>query len=266
MLFLLGVTGVGLVPLPQICEFKSELLLFRPLTALTLPEILVLASLLLLASLPVMVSSFLTHRTCSFISSLGKSGKSSRPHPRLCPDGPSDSESDELAPSLVYRSPLSGSPSPPPLDDFADSSDAGGLPKESPSDDDDGNASLLRSGPANVEPVVQTPEELMRSLLKSSSSEEPSPVRSQELESLLANFKKLKMSFLVRCKFPVCSFQGGALQDLWQNNITVRGVLLRRMQCFHCHERLVDFAIVDSSLCGCCLCHYPLIPCVVGLL
>ena len=159
-------------------------------------------------------------------------GRSSRPHPRLSRDVTSDSDTDEMAPSLSYRSPLTEPPSPLAIDGSGEGSGTG-----SEVEDDGGDSSLLRGDLVGVEPAAaESPEVIIQDLLKSSSSDEASPVRNEELQSLLSAYHKLKMSFVVRCKFLICAFQGGALQDIWQNNITVRGVLLRRMQCLHCRE------------------------------
>lgn len=70
-----------------------------------------------------------------------------------------------------------------------------------------------------------------------SSLGEIGPISPTRLTQLWDDFVALQMQFTVRCKFPVCSLQGGPLQELWQNNLTVRGQLLRRMQCMNCKER-----------------------------
>ena len=62
-------------------------------------------------------------------------------------------------------------------------------------------------------------------------------VDSRELEELWKIFLEVRMKFIVRCKYRVCALRSGVLNELWQNNLTVRGVLLRRMQCPGCSER-----------------------------
>ena len=62
-------------------------------------------------------------------------------------------------------------------------------------------------------------------------------ITATELLQRWDEFTTLRMKFLVRCKYPVCSIQSRPLVELWQNNLTVRGILLRRMQCPNCQER-----------------------------
>ena len=59
----------------------------------------------------------------------------------------------------------------------------------------------------------------------------------ERLEELKEEFQVLKTEFVVRCKYACCGHLRGPLQELWQNNIIVRGVVLRRMICPNCKER-----------------------------
>ena len=70
--------------------------------------------------------------------------------------------------------------------------------------------------------------------------------RNLGLDVLCEEFNTLRMEFLVRCKFPVYALLGGPLQETWQNNVIVRGQLLRRMQCMNCKNRygLVSLILV----------------------
>lgn len=63
------------------------------------------------------------------------------------------------------------------------------------------------------------------------------PVSRATLEQLRVDFNVLRMTFPVRCKYDVCVHKRGQLFELWQNNLTIRGVVMRRMQCLNCLER-----------------------------
>ena len=63
------------------------------------------------------------------------------------------------------------------------------------------------------------------------------PVSNATLEQLRVDFNVLRTTFPVRCKHAVCVHKRGQLFEMWQNNLTIRGVVLRRMQCLNCHDK-----------------------------
>ena len=63
------------------------------------------------------------------------------------------------------------------------------------------------------------------------------PISKADLHRMWMDFKRLRMTFVVRCKYQICSILSGPLQDVWQNNIVIRGVIMRRMQCMNCRSR-----------------------------
>ena len=63
------------------------------------------------------------------------------------------------------------------------------------------------------------------------------PISKADLHRMWMDFKRLKMTFVVRCKYQICSILSGPLQELWQNNLVLRGIVMRRMQCMHCRSR-----------------------------
>ena len=163
-------------------------------------------------------------------------------------------------PRLVFADYLNNNPAslPSPVFDPSSSSSDDELPSLRPL-----LSSLLISGSSpddDVPPAPSTPDStipapspvnVLRSPLASndasdyaSSSLDPSRfddyhhgIEARELEELWKIFCDVRMKFIVRCKYRVCALRSGALNELWQNNLTVRGVLLRRMQCPGCSER-----------------------------
>lgn len=55
-----------------------------------------------------------------------------------------------------------------------------------------------------------------------------------EAKELREQFQILRMTFPVRCGQPACATLTGPCRELWQTNILVVGVLLRRMECDGC--------------------------------
>ena len=145
---------------------------------------------------------------------------------RLCSDFSSDDDDDGGVAAAVasYRPTLCSSPA-------VDPADGGGV-----SGDVDQN--ILRDGSPESESLLVSPSNPeLRASCSSGSASEAAVVSGSELSRLLAEFQRLKMTFLVRCKYPICSQRVGPLQELWQNNLIVREVVLRRMQCMSCKER-----------------------------
>ena len=66
-------------------------------------------------------------------------------------------------------------------------------------------------------------------------------------ESLAHEFDKLRPDYSVRCKFRVCAMKS-SLEELWCNNLTVVGRVLRHMMCLHCSNEYLVFSSGGKSL------------------
>ena len=152
----------------------------------------------------------------------------------MCTDFSEDEEEDSVIAS--YRSPLS--------------------PKDTCSTpvydapEDDSSTSVLRGSPPGSSPDAGMSFDASQGRSSSSDPDESLVLRGSELQRLHDEFSRIRMTFMVRCRYGVCSIKVGPLQEIWQNNVTVRGVLLRRMQCLHCRERYVGLVISLVGLVG----------------
>ena len=75
----------------------------------------------------------------------------------------------------------------------------------------------------------------------------------EDLEAIRGQFKILRMTFPVRCKFKACASIRGPCRELWTNMITVPGVLLRYMECGNCGLQFLVFPWGGSQRDNCCV-------------
>ena len=80
-----------------------------------------------------------------------------------------------------------------------------------------GGSSILQGDDALEGSLAEAPSGSQRShgmFSSSSDGDEPPVILGLELQLLLDNFQRLKMTFMVRCKYPVCSILVGPLQEV----------------------------------------------------
>ena len=68
-----------------------------------------------------------------------------------------------------------------------------------------------------------------------------------EAKQLREEFQILRMVFPVRCGQPCCATLTGPLRELWQTNLLVEHVLLRRMECDGCGLQFLVFSWGGST-------------------
>ena len=64
----------------------------------------------------------------------------------------------------------------------------------------------------------------------------------EELDQLRQDFAVLRMTFPVRCKMRACATLTGPCREVFQNNLLVPGVVLRRLHCDGCGLKYLVFS------------------------
>ena len=68
------------------------------------------------------------------------------------------------------------------------------------------------------------------------------PLLPEELEQLRQDFMVLRMTFPVRCKMKACATLVGPCREVFQTNLLVPGVILRRLHCDSCGLKFLVFS------------------------
>ena len=168
---------------------------------------------------------------------------------RLCSDF-STNDNEGVTVLATYRSPLGSSSGGPGESVAGGSTKVSGLRESSPKDSKGPGEYFEEEEESKVsvhaDSLAAEGESILAELTDAledspgDESDEAPQIWGSELQLLFMKFQKLQMDFMVWCKYPICAIKGGPLQDLWQNNVTVKDVVLRRMQCMHCKERFVS--------------------------
>ena len=61
-------------------------------------------------------------------------------------------------------------------------------------------------------------------------------------EEMIREFIKLRMTFPVYCKFPICRLKVGQLVETWTNNYVVPQKIIRRLRCGFCSSKYLLFS------------------------